>query len=340
MRAVAIEGGFGLENLRVVDRGPPPALRAGEVLVRVGAVSLNYRDLLTVRGLYNPKQKLPLIPCSDGAGVVSAIGEGVTKWAVGDRVMPTFAQGWLAGEPTREKLSTTLGGPLDGMLCEYRALREEGLVRVPEHLSVEAAATLPCAGLTAWRALFDHGGLLAGQWVLVQGTGGVSVFALQLAKAAGAKVIATTSSHEKAERLRAMGVDCVINYRETPQWAKPAREATGGRGVDVIVEVGGTGTLSESLRAVKPGGRVSIIGVLAGGVGEVSLFPVLMQDVRLQGVIVGSREHFEQMCRAIDAWKLEPVIDERVFEMDAIVDAMAHMAAGAHFGKVVVKVGA
>lgn len=339
MRAVAIDGGFGLENLKLVDRDAPTAA-PGQVLLRVGATSLNYRDLLMVRGLYNPKQKLPLVPLSDGAGVVSAVGEGVTKFRVGDRVMPAFAQGWIAGEPTKEKLGTTLGGPLDGMLCEYRALGEDGLVRVPEHLSIEEAATLPCAGVTAWRALFDHGGLLPGQWVLVQGTGGVSVFALQFAKAAGARVIATTSSNEKAERLRAMGVDRVINYRETPNWSKPAREATGGRGVDVIVEVGGAGTLEQSLRAIKPGGRVSLIGVLAGGAGELSLFPVLMQDVRVQGVIVGSREHFEQMCRAIEGWKLSPVIDERAFEMESIQQAMQHMAAGAHFGKVVVKVGA
>jgi NADPH:quinone reductase-like Zn-dependent oxidoreductase len=339
MRVVAIDGGFGLENLKLIDRDAPVAA-PGQVLVRVGATALNYRDLLTVRGLYNPRMKLPVIPLSDGAGVVSAVGEGVTKFRVGDRVMPSFAQGWIAGEPTREKLATTLGGPLDGMLCEYRALSEEGLVRVPEHLSIEEAATLPCAGLTAWRALFDHGGLLPGQWVLVQGTGGVSVFALQFAKAAGAKVIATTSSAEKAERLRSMGVDCVINYRETPNWSKPAREATGGRGVDVVVEVGGAGTLEQSLRAVKPGGRVSLIGVLAGGAGEVNLLPVLMQDVRVQGVIVGSREHFEQMCRAIEGWKLAPVIDAKVFEMETVGEALTHMASGAHFGKVVVRVGA
>lgn len=336
MRAITIDGAFGLENLTLTDReSPSPA--AGQVLVSVKASSLNYRDLLMVRGLYNPKQKLPLIPCSDGAGTVSALGAGVTKWRVGDRVMPAFAQGWLAGEPTREKLSTTLGGPLDGMLCEERVLHEDGLVRVPEHLSFEQAATLPCAGVTAWRALFDHGGLLPGQWVLVQGTGGVSMFALQFAKAAGAKVIATTSSNDKAERLRAMGVDCVINYRDTPNWSKPAREATGGRGVDVIVEVGGAGTLEQSLRAIKPGGRVSLIGVLAGGSGEVSLFPVLMQDVRVQGVIVGSREHFEQMCRGIEAWKLAPVVD-RTFALADAREAMAHMASGAHVGKVVVAI--
>ncbi|MBL8679233.1 MAG: NAD(P)-dependent alcohol dehydrogenase [Myxococcales bacterium] len=337
MRVVTVEQSFGLENLGVKER-EIPSPRAGEVLVRVGAASLNYRDLLMVRGLYNPKQKLPLIPCSDGAGVVSAVGEGVTRFRVGDRVMPTFAQGWLAGEPSREKLmATTLGGPLDGMLCEYRALHESGLVAVPEHLDLEQAATLPCAGLTAWRALFDHGGLLPGQWVLVQGTGGVSVFALQFAKQMGAKVIATTSSNDKAERLRAMGADLVINYRETPNWSKPARDATGGRGVDVIVEVGGAGTLEQSLRAIKMGGRVSLIGVLAGGSGEISLFPVLMQDVRVQGVIVGSREHFEQMCRAISASKMVPVVD-KVFALEHTIEAMQHMAAGAHFGKVVIKV--
>lgn len=336
MKAVTIEGGFGLEHVQQVERDPPSPGR-NEVLVQVHAASLNYRDLLTVRGLYNPKQRLPLVPCSDGAGVVVAVGDGVTKWRVGDRVMASFAQGWISGEPTREKLSTTLGGPLDGMLTELRALHEEGLVRVPEHLDWAQAATLPCAALTAWRALFDHGGLQPGQWVLVQGTGGVSVFALQFAKAAGARVIATTSAERKAERLRAMGVDCVINYRDTPSWSKVAREATGGRGVDVVVEVGGAGTLEQSLRAVKVGGRVSLIGVLAGGAGELSLLPVLMQDVRVQGVIVGSREHFEQMCRGVEATKLIPVID-RSFSLDQTVEAMQHMAAGAHFGKVVIQV--
>ncbi len=337
MRVVTIDQGFGLENLTLSER-ELPAPRPGEALVKISAASLNYRDLLTVRGLYNPKLKLPLIPCSDGAGVVTAVGEGVTRVRVGDRVMPTFAQGWLSGEPSREKLgSSTLGGPLDGMLAEHRVLHESGLVAVPEHLTLEQASTLPCAGLTAWRAIFDHGGILPGQWVLVQGSGGVSVFALQFARQAGARVIATTSSDEKAERLRAMGAEVVINYRATPNWSKPARDATGGRGVDVVVEVGGAGTLEQSLRAVKMGGRVSVIGVLAGGAGEVNLIPVLMQDVRLQGVIVGSREHFEHMCRAIEASKMVPVVD-RVFPLEQTVEAMQHMAAGAHFGKVVIQV--
>jgi NADPH:quinone reductase-like Zn-dependent oxidoreductase len=337
MRVVEIRGGFGVENLVVAER-EDPAPGPGQVTVAVRAVSLNYRDLLTVRGLYNPKQKLPLIPCSDGAGEVVAVGPGVTRWKVGDRVMAAFAQGWIAGEPTREKLGTTLGGPLDGMLCERRCLDAEGLVAIPSHLTFEQASALPCAAVTAWRALFDHGGLLAGQWVLVQGSGGVSVFALQFAKRAGARVVATTSSESKVERLRAMGADVVIDSRRDPEWSKRAREATGGRGVDVVVEVGGAGTLQQSLRAVKVAGRVSLIGVLAGGAGEVSLFPVLMQDVRVQGVIVGSREHFEQMSRAIEAWSLVPVID-RVFELAQVGEAMAHMAAGAHVGKVVLRVG-
>jgi NADPH:quinone reductase-like Zn-dependent oxidoreductase len=338
MRVVEINGGFGVENLAVAER-ELPSVGLRQVIVKVAASALNYRDLLMVRGLYNPRQKLPLVPCSDGAGDVCAVGPGVTRWKVGDRVMPAFAQGWIAGEPTREKLATTLGGPLDGMLAEYRALDEEGLVAVPSHLTLEQSATLSCAGVTAWRALFDNGGLLAGQWVLVQGTGGVSVFALQFAKLAGARVIATTSSEAKAERLRAMGADVVIDYKRTEDWAKPAREATGGRGVDVVVEVGGAGTMQQSLRAVKVGGRVSLIGVLSGGAGELSLFPVLMQDVRVQGVIVGSREHLEQMSRAIEAWRMFPVVD-RVFALSEAREAMAHMASGAHFGKVVVQVNA
>ncbi|MDP3274375.1 MAG: NAD(P)-dependent alcohol dehydrogenase [Deltaproteobacteria bacterium] len=336
MRVVELVNGFGVENLRLTERALP-TVKAGEVLVQMGAASLNYRDLLMVRGLYNPRQRLPLVPCSDGAGTVVAVGDGVRDVTVGTRVIPAFAQAWLSGEPTRELLSSTLGGPLDGTLCEHRVFDPRALVQVPEHLSLIEAATLPCAALTAWRALFDHGGLLPGQWVLVQGSGGVSVFALQFAKQIGARVIATTSSAEKAARLRELGAEVVINYRDEPQWSKRVREVTDSRGVDVIVEVGGAGTLEQSLRAIKVGGRVSLIGVLSGGSGEVNLLPVLMQDVRVQGVIVGSRAHLQQMCDALAAWRLHPVVD-RVFAMEDIAEAMTHMASGAHLGKVAVEI--
>ncbi len=338
MKAVVIQNGWGLENLAVVERDVPP-VGPDEVRVKVAFASLNYRDLLMVQGMYNAKQKLPLVPCSDGAGVVDAVGASVTRFKVGDRVMGTFAQGWISGEITREKVATsTLGGPLDGMLTEFRVFHQEGLVSVADHLTLEQAATLPCAGVTAWRAITDHGGTLPGQWVLVQGSGGVSVFALQFAKLLGARVIATTSSDEKAAKLRALGADVVINYKQTPDWFKPAREATGGRGVDVIVEVGGAGTMEQSLRTVKMGGRVCVIGVLAGPAGTISLIPVLMQDVRLQGVIVGSREHFVQMNQAITASKLQPVVDAKVFAMAQVSEAFAYMASGSHFGKIVVRV--
>jgi NADPH:quinone reductase-like Zn-dependent oxidoreductase len=337
MKTAVIQS-WGLDHLVVTERDTP-SVGAEEVRVKIAFASLNYRDLLMAQGMYNPRQKLPLIPCSDGAGVVDAVGSAVTRWRVGDRVMGTFAQGWLSGEIAREKVQhSTLGGPLDGMLCEQRVLHQEGLVAVPEHLSLAEAATLPCAGVTAWRAIVDHGGILPGQWVLVQGSGGVSVFALQFAKLFHARVIATTSSDEKAEKLRALGADVVINYKTTPDWAKPAREATGGRGVDVIVEVGGAGTMEQSLRAVKMGGRVCVIGVLAGPAGPISLLPVLMQDVRLQGVIVGSREHFVQMTQAIAAAKLAPVVESKRFALEQVREAFAFMASGAHFGKIVVQV--
>lgn len=334
MRVCELRGAFGLENLAVADRATP-APGAREVLVRLEAASLNYRDLLMVRGTYNPKQKLPLIPCSDGAGVVTQVGAAVTRFAPGDRVAGAFAQGWLAGEPTREKSQTTLGGPLDGTLTEYRVFDEQGLVRVPEHLTSVEAATLPCAAVTAWRALVEHGGLLPGQTVLVQGTGGVSVFALQFAKMLGARVIVTSSSDEKLARARGLGADECINYRANAAWGKTAHELTGGRGVDVVVEVGGAGTINQSLRAVRPGGRVSVIGVLAGNAAEVSLLPLLMQDVRMQGVFVGPREHFEAMNRAIALGALRPVVD-KTFALEDSRAAFEHMAAGAHFGKICV----
>lgn len=337
MKAVVIES-WGVENLTQIER-EVPSVGPGEVRVKMAFASLNYRDLLMVQGMYNAKQKLPLVPCSDGSGVVDAVGAGVSKFKVGDRVMGIFAQGWLGGEITREKIATTtMGGPLDGTLSEFRVFSQDGLVSVPEHLSLEQAATLPCAGVTAWRAIVDHGGILPGQWVLVQGSGGVSVFALQFAKLMNAKVIATTSSEEKAAKLKALGADVVINYKQTPEWAKPAREATGGRGLDVIVEVGGAGTMEQSLRAIKMGGRVCVIGVLAGPAGPISLIPVLMQDVRLQGVIVGSREHFVQMNQGISAAKLQPVVDAKVFAMSQIQEAFAYMASGSHFGKIVVQI--
>jgi NADPH:quinone reductase-like Zn-dependent oxidoreductase len=335
MRAVEIRGAFGLENLALVER-PDPIPGPGQALVRLRAAALNYRDLLTVEGKYNPKQKLPLIPCSDGAGEVVGVGEGVSRVQTGDRVCAIFAQRWIAGEPNRERLRSTLGGPLDGTLTELAVFDQEGLVNVPGHLSDEEAATLPCAAVTAWSALVTEGRITAGDTVLVQGTGGVSLFALQLAKVLGAKVVATSSRDEKLERVRELGADDLINYREVPDWGKRAKELTGGAGVDHVVEVGGAGTLQQSLQAVRFGGTISLIGNLTGTKTELLLTQIFMQKIRVNGILVGHRESFEAMNRAIELHRLRPVID-RVFPLEEAPAAFRHMAAGEHFGKIVVR---
>ncbi|HEV7786394.1 MAG TPA: NAD(P)-dependent alcohol dehydrogenase [Thermoanaerobaculia bacterium] len=339
MRAVEIRGGFGLDHLETVER-PDPSPGPGQALVRLRAASLNYRDLLTVEGKYNPKLKLPLIPCSDGAGEVVATGDGVTRVRPGDRVCGIFAQAWIAGEPTRERLRSTLGGPLDGTLAELAVYDQEGLVRIPEHLTDEEAATLPCAGVTAWTCLQ---GITAGDTVLLQGTGGVSIFALQLARLRGARVILTSSSDEKLARARELGGPgpeiLGINYRETADWGARAKELTGGTGVDLVVEVGGAGTLKQSLHAVRMGGTISLIGNLAGNTAEIPLPLIFMQNVRVQGILVGPRDSFEALNRAITLHDLRPVVD-RVFPLAEVRAAFEHMAAGGHFGKIVVRIAA
>jgi len=337
MRRWTIEGAFGLDNLRLGDH-PDSAPGPGEVALRMRAVSLNYRDLLTVRGLYNPKQPLPLVPCSDGVGEVVEVGDGVTRVAPGDRVATLFSQGWLKGEPTAAELRTTLGGPIDGTLTERMVLPADGVIPVPEHLTDAEAACLPCAGLTAWSALVELGGVTAGDVVLVQGTGGVSLFALQFATTLGARVIVTSSSDVKLERARELGAWKTVNYREDPDWGKTARKLTDGRGVDHVVEVGGAGTLPQSLRAVRVGGGISMIGVLSGTRSEMDLIPVLMQQVRIQGVLVGSREGFERMNRAIDVSRMRPVVD-RVVPFDEAPEAFAVMQRAEHFGKIAIAVG-
>jgi NADPH:quinone reductase-like Zn-dependent oxidoreductase len=290
-----------------------------------------------VRGQYNPKQKLPLIPCSDGAGEVVEAGAGVTRVKVGERVCANFAQRWVAGVPTRDKLRSTLGGPLDGMLAELIVLSEEGVVRVPGPLSDEEAATLPCAGLTAWSSLVTDGRLTAGDTILLQGTGGVSIFALQFAKLLGLRAIITSSSDEKLERARALGADAGINYRQTPDWSAKVKELTGGTGVDLVVEVGGAGTLEQSLRSVRIGGTICLLGVLAGNALELPLPLIFMQRLRLQGILVGSREDFEAMNRAVTLHKLHPVVD-RVFPFTELRTALELMDRGGHFGKICIKI--
>ncbi|HKA18855.1 MAG TPA: NAD(P)-dependent alcohol dehydrogenase [Blastocatellia bacterium] len=335
MKAFEIQNKFGLESLTQVERLDPTAAPL-HVVIKMKAVSLNYRDLLTVEGKYNPRLPLPLVPLSDGIGEVVSVGEGVARVKVGDRVAANFSQKWLGGEPARSKLGASLGGPLDGMLSEFRALHEDGLVHVPSHLTDEEAATLPCAAVTAWNSLINLGGLRAGETVLLQGTGGVSIFALQFAKLSGARVIITSSSDEKLERAKALGADLGINYSTTPDWDKQAKRLTGGTGVDHIIEVGGAGTFANSLRAIKIGGHIALIGNLSGNATEVNLVLILMQNLRIQGVLVGSRDTFEAMNRAIALHQLRPVID-RVFPFDEARHAFEYMASGAHFGKICIK---
>lgn len=340
MRVYEIQGGFGLDNLNRVDTPDPAKPGPGQVLVRVRATSLNYRDLMMVNGLYNPRQPLPLVPLSDGAGEVVAIGAGVTRVAVGDRVAGIFTQQWLGGRfEARYWKESTLGGPLPGMLREYAVLPAEGVVKIPDHLSYEEAATLPCAAVTAWNALVVSGGIKSGDTVLVQGTGGVSVFALQFARMHGARVIVTSSSHEKLGRALGMGGSDGINYRENPEWEKAVRSLTGGEGVDHVVEVGGTGTLPKSFHAVRAGGHVAVIGVLTATEGSAPIdpMPILTRAIKVQGILVGSREMFEAMNRAITQNQMRPVID-RVFPFEDARAAFEHLRSGSHFGKIVIQV--
>jgi NADPH:quinone reductase-like Zn-dependent oxidoreductase len=327
---------LGLENLALVER-PMPRPSAREVVVKLHAVSLNYRDLLFAWGLYNPHPRLPAVPCSDGAGEVTDVGTEVTRWKVGDRVCPSFMQGWIDGPVTPAKPRTALGGgDLDGVLREYGAFHEDGLVPVPQHLSYEEAATLPCAALTAWHALVHFGKIKAGDTILTLGTGGVSVFAIQFAKLHGARVIATSSSDEKLARVRKLGADETINYTTTPEWEKEVLRLTEGAGVDHVVEVGGAGTLPRSINATRMGGLVSVIGVLSQGPG-LDPMKILMKSLQVHGIFVGSRRMFEEMNRAISLGHLKPLID-KVFDFDQARAALEHLRSGAHFGKVVIRI--
>jgi NADPH:quinone reductase-like Zn-dependent oxidoreductase len=307
------------------------------VLVRLKAATLNYRDLITVRGGYGSRQKFPLIPVSDGAGVVESIGSNVRGFAPGDRVIGSFFEGWIGGEPSEAKMRSALGGAVDGVLTQYRVFPASALVRTPDHLSDIEAAALPCAGLTAWGAVVKLGGVKPGQTVLTQGTGGVSIFALQFAKMCGARVIATSSSEAKIERLGKLGADVAINYKSTPDWGKKAREIT-GRGVDLVVEVGGVGTLNESIRATRIGGTIAFIGVLAGPPPpELRISLMVMQQQRLQGVTVGSVEDLQALIDAMTVNRMKPVID-RSFPFEQAKQAFSWMASGAHFGKVAIAI--
>jgi NADPH:quinone reductase-like Zn-dependent oxidoreductase len=325
----------GIDSLRLIER-PTPKPGLGEVLVRVRATSLNYRDLALIKGGLARMMKLPLIPVSDGAGDVAEVGPGVRRLKQGDRVAGVFTQGWLAGPPYAGMYTTSLGGGVDGMLAEYAVLREEGLVDVPAYMTYEEAASLPCAAVTSWNALVVEGHLKAGDIVLVMGTGGVSIFALQFAKMYGARVIATSSSDAKLKRLREMGASDVINYKSTPNWDERVLELTGGLGVDHVVEIGGAGTLPKSINAVKAGGVVSLIGILSGA-GQIDPMALLFKQARLQGILVGSREMFEAMNRAMSVTQVRPVID-KVFAFSEAREAYRYLESGAHFGKVCIAV--
>lgn len=323
---------FGIDKLALVEReSPRPA--NGQVLVRMRAASLNYRDYMVVLGFYNPRLKRPMVPLSDGAGVVEEIGEGVTRFKKGDRVAACFMQGWIDGPPTKEKGATALGGAIDGVLREFAVFSQDGLVRVPESLSDEEAAALPCAAVTAWHALFEHTAMAPGDAVLIQGTGGVSVFALQFAHLAGFRTIVTSSSDAKLERARKLGANETVNYKKTPEWDDAARKLTAGQGVDHVIEVGGSGTMPRSLKAVRMQGAISVIGVLSGVDPSVSPTAILMNSVRVQGIYVGSRAMFERMNRAIELHRIQPVID-RVFPWTEYKEALRYMETQQHFGKI------
>jgi NADPH:quinone reductase-like Zn-dependent oxidoreductase len=333
MRAMVLEGSTGLDHLKLAQR-PSPKAGPGEVVVRLKAASINYRDLATVTAPGGVR--LPLVPLSDGAGTIEEVGEGVSRVAVGDLVMPSFFPHWVSG-PATPALLAALGGVLDGCAQEAICLPEGGVARAPAHFDAVQAACLPCAAVTAWRALMVEGRLMAGQTVLVQGTGGVSIFALQFAKLAGARVIVTSSSDEKLERAKALGADELINYRARPDWAKAARELTGGRGVDHVVEVGGAGTFRQSIAAIALGGHIAVVGVLTGYSQDINVAEIFARNAKISGITVGSREHVEQMVRAIEVAGLTPVIDRR-FPLEALADALALMQGASHFGKIAIEI--
>jgi NADPH:quinone reductase-like Zn-dependent oxidoreductase len=340
MRSWQWEGFGDLSHLRLRSV-PVPVPGPKEVLVRLRASSLNRRDVMVAQGVPVGKPlRTGLIPLSDGAGEIIAVGEGVSRVEPGERVVATFRQGWIDGYGYSADAVYDLGGGLDGTLREYAVFDEQGLVRIPDHLGYEEAATLPCAAVTAWNAVMSKGVLHPGEVVLTQGSGGVSLFAVQFARLAGARVIATTSDNIKAERLRSLGASDVVNYREHTRWSEEVLRLTGGRGVDLVVEIGGPGTLVESIRSAREGGRVVLVGLLTGFDADTSgaFVSAFLRDTTIASVHVGHRRSFEEMNRAIGNSQLHPVID-RVFDFDRAPEAYAHLMSGAHFGKVVINHG-
>jgi NADPH:quinone reductase-like Zn-dependent oxidoreductase len=335
MRAYQLPQATGIDALVKVDL-PTPKPGPRQVLIKVAACSLNFRDLAIALGTYRMPTKPDLVPLSDGAGEVVEIGTGVTHVKVGDRVAGCFFQRWLGGPPTADTHSSALGGSIDGMLREYAVLEEDGVVKLPTHLSFEEGATLPCAAVTAWHALAEHARIVAGQTVLVQGTGGVSIFALQFARLMGAQVIVTSSSDQKLARAMQLGAAHGVNYKVNPEWDKAVVELSDG-GVDHVVEVGGPRTLAQSLRAIRISGKITLIGVLSGA-AEINPMLIFARRANLQGISVGSTQMFEAMNRAIAVSRLKPIID-KVFSFDDAPAAYRYLQSAQHFGKVVVRLG-
>ena len=335
MRAYAIEQFGDVKGLKIGDR-PEPKAGARQVLVCMQAASLNYRDLLVLRGQYDRNPQPGRIPLSDGAGEIISVGSEVTRFKPGDRVAGCFFQDWISGRFRPEFHRTALGGSIDGVLAELVTFSEEGLVPVPSYLTSIEAATLPCAALTAWQALVVRGGLAAGESVLLLGTGGVSIFGLQFAKASGGKVIITSSSDVKLQRARELGADECINYKTTLDWGKEAARLSGTDGVDHVIEVGGAGTFSQSVRSCRFGGHIGLIGILAGKETSTGIFSIVPKSLNVYGVYVGSREMFEEMNRALAQNRIHPVVD-KIFPFTEAAEAFRYMESGAHFGKVVIE---
>jgi len=336
MKAWEIKDSFGIDELKLSER-PDAPLQTGQVRIRVKAVSLNYRDFITVKHGGARGTKTPLIPCSDGAGEIVEVGPGVSRVKTGDRVAGIFFQNWLTGDIAPHHFSSTLGGAVDGMLADHVVLHEDGVVHLPSYMTYEDAATLPCAAVTAWQGLVTKGFMKAGDTLLVQGTGGVSIFALQFGVMSGARVIVTSSSDEKLARAKELGAWETINYKTTPDWAQRTLELTGKEGVDHVVEVGGAGTLEQSFKATRVGGTISLIGVLTGFASKIDPYPVLMKGLRLQGIYVGSREMFDNMNKALAIQQTKPAID-KVFPFAEAREALKLMESAAHFGKIVIAI--
>ncbi len=327
---------FGISSLKQIEEDIPE-IKENEILIEMEAVSLNYRDLLMITGNYNPKLKLPIVPCSDGCGVILKKGKHVKEFKEGDRVLPLFAQGWYEGKPYKAIFKNTLGGPLNGTLQKYMVVPESEVVLAPKNLTPIEACTLPCAGLTAWNSLIEHGKVIPGEFVLVLGTGGVSIFSLQIAKLLSANIILLSSSEEKLQKAKGIGANFLINYKQNPEWEREVLKLTDFEGVDHIIEVGGVGTLEKSIRCVKPGGSIYLIGVLAGRQAPVDLTPILMQNIKIQGVIVGHKRSLIQMIRAFEFHNIKPIID-KIFEFEEAPKAFEYLKSASHFGKICIQI--